>query len=115
MTTLLESESVQEDDKTLTVPLYRDKTPSTPTCLAHLGTWGSQLKRFGTRRIVTSRPGRDAATLRDPPVDVSMPVQRATCGVHADDEPKQRQPEHDVPECRDEYVTSPSITFRDRE
>ncbi|MQM20037.1 hypothetical protein Taro_053050 [Colocasia esculenta] len=29
-TTLLESEGVQEDDKTLTVPLYRDKPRAPP-------------------------------------------------------------------------------------
>ncbi|MQL96924.1 hypothetical protein Taro_029605 [Colocasia esculenta] len=96
--TLPESEGVQEDDKTLVVPLYRDKLrahprawltsePGAPNCRA----------RLGTRRIAS----RDVAARHDPPIDVSTPVPRATRGTHADDEPKQRQPERDVPGCRD--------------
>ncbi|MQM11842.1 hypothetical protein Taro_044753 [Colocasia esculenta] len=59
--------------------------------------------------------GRDTAARRDPPVDVSTPVPHATRGAHANDEPKQRQPERDVPGCRDENATDPSVAFRDRE
>ncbi|MQM21995.1 hypothetical protein Taro_055042 [Colocasia esculenta] len=60
-----------------------------------------------------SRACRNAAARRDPPIDVSTPAPCTTRGTHADDEPQQRQPEHNVPGCRDENATRPSVAFRD--